>query len=204
MRFVPKALGICWIYDRPLSKFPNWIDMRVDLGYRQSGGDIDSPCQSIRRNISNISAFTGESSGVERMTGFVPFTTHTRYKNVLSQNQMSVITPTITTNIKTTTRKQMLVALLVVFLIFSSLLTSSTNAAGVSVAKCDAFNGNISVPGVWCDFEGPCPWKWTVPKPGEAGFRKMTAAQVLTKIKELGEWSYRGPVVDSQNKTDGK
>lgn len=97
-----------------------------------------------------------------------------------------------------------LTGLTVVLLLVSGLLASPTNAEDAVSAKCDGFNGNNSVPGVWCDFEGPCPWKWDIPKAGEAGFRRMSAAQVVTKMKKQGEWAFRGPMKDSQNKTDGK
>jgi hypothetical protein len=87
-------------------------------------------------------------------------------------------------------------------LVVLSLVTCSFGAP--PVLNCDASNGANSVPGVWCDFEGPCPWKGWNTKGGETGFKKMSAAQVIAQIKKKGEWEFRGPMWDSQNKTDGK
>lgn len=174
------------------------VDMSVDLGRRQSGGRISS-------GISIISAFTDESCHSLRRTDFR--SKNKCNKNVPSQKQMSVISPLPTPHDKGGGGGGMmapLTGLTVVLLLVSGLLASPTNAEDAVSAKCDGFNGNNSVPGVWCDFEGPCPWKWDIPKAGEAGFRRMSAAQVVTKMKKQGEWAFRGPMKDSQNKTDGK
>lgn len=71
--------------------------------------------------------------------------------------------------------------------------------------KCEHSNkDNKSMAGVKCDFEeGDCGWTWSVPRKEETGFRNMTPTQVIAKMHKLGEWAFRGPTMDSQNKTDG-
>lgn len=75
---------------------------------------------------------------------------------------------------------------------------------GVEGLRRDCDGSGDVVPGVRCDFESPCPWRWREVRGNATGFRRTTAAQVVEKMKKLGEWAYRGPIRDSSNKTDGK
>lgn len=100
--------------------------------------------------------------------------------------------------------------LVLIFLILlaSEIVQSSPllggGANGNLSKKCEVLDETNVVPGVSCDFERPCAWKWRAPANGETGFRNMSAAQVIARIQKLGEWAFRGPLIDTDKKTNGK
>lgn len=69
---------------------------------------------------------------------------------------------------------------------------------------CDTSDENDTVLGASCDFEEGCQWSWIHPGVNQTGFRNVTSAQIIEKIHRLGEWAFRGPLMDTKNKTDGK
>lgn len=69
---------------------------------------------------------------------------------------------------------------------------------------CDTSDDNETILGTSCNFEEACQWTWIQPRWNQTGFRNMTSAEIMKKMSKVGEWAFRGPLMDTKNKTDGK
>lgn len=106
--------------------------------------------------------------------------------------------------------------LIVLFIV--SVAMSSTSAQGWDSSRfvrsgknskrssqlCDTSDENETVLGTSCNFEEACQWTWIQPRWNQTGFRNMTSAEIMKKMSKVGEWAFRGPLMDTKNKTDGK
>lgn len=82
---------------------------------------------------------------------------------------------------------------------------SSSKRSSGNGQSCGTFDdSNETMLGTSCNFEEPCQWKWKEPDPRQTGFRNMTPDAIMKKMHKVGEWAFRGPLMDRKNKTDGK
>lgn len=86
-------------------------------------------------------------------------------------------------------------------------LSRNANTRFVSTHNSNNNYATQSIPGISCNFEEPCEWKWDEQKSEtQPGFQISTGQDVINARSKLPDpiYEYSGPTTDADNNASGK